>query len=253
MTPFWLDHLLVVVLSVFFPIRAATFVFRRLSRAPLEHVAGVRRTLYLQAIALQWGLSTVALALWLMRERSARALGLEPRAPGPLLAGLVGAVVIAGAFWFIRRRVRAEPEALDRTLEKLHHIERMLPHTRPEKRLFHVVAITAGICEELLYRGYLLWYLAHWFAAIPAVVVSSAIFGLGHSYQGPRGIVTTTLVGLVMATIYLASGALWPAMAVHAIIDMHAGELAYAALDRPRTSTVNPDVGGIAERAEEPS
>jgi membrane protease YdiL (CAAX protease family) len=233
LTPFWLDHLMVVVLSVFFPLRAATFGYRRLVLAPIEQVTEVRRSLYYQAIALQWGLSTIALTIWLLRGRRAIALGLEPRDLSSVVWGMVGATVIGITFWIVRRRVRRDHEALDRVLQKLGHIDRMLPHTQREKSIFHLVAFTAGVCEELLYRGYLIWYFTHWLDVAPAVIVSSVIFGIGHSYQGLKGILTTTLVGAVMALIYLTSGSLWPAMAVHAIVDMHAGELAYAALSRP--------------------
>src|SRR6187399_2051703 len=111
LTPFWLDHLMVVVLTVFFPIRAATFGYRRLVLAPAEHVADLRRALYFQAIALQWGLVALALAVWLIAGRSAMALGLAPRDPRNLLWGLLGALVIAAAFWFVRTRVRRDPEA----------------------------------------------------------------------------------------------------------------------------------------------
>lgn len=241
MTPFWLDHLMVVVLTVFFPIRAATFGYRRLVLAPAEHVADMRRALYFQAIALQWALTALALTIWLMAGRSAMALGLEPREPRNVLWGLLGAAVIAAAFWFVRTRVRRDPEALERVLQKLGHIERMLPRSMEEKRIFHFVALTAGVCEELLYRGYLIWYLSRWIDVVPAVIVSSVIFGIGHSYQGVKGIITTTLVGGVMALIYLTAGSLWPAMAVHAIIDMHAGELAHAALNRPIPATPEPE------------
>ncbi len=232
MTPFWLDHLLVAVLAVFFPIRAATFGYRRLAQAPLEQVQGMRRALYFQAIAIQWALSALMLGLWLARGRSAFALGLAPRDGAGLWWGLMGAAIMGIGLWFVRSRVRRDPEALERTLHKLGHIERMLPRTPSERRSFRAVALTAGICEELLYRGYLLWYLVRWLDVVPAVALSSLIFGIGHSYQGVKGIVTTGLVGVLMAAIYLISGSLWPAMAVHALIDMHAGDLAYAALSR---------------------
>jgi membrane protease YdiL (CAAX protease family) len=230
--PFALDHLLVVVLAVFFPIRAATFGFRRLTLAAPEHVADVRRALYLQAITLQWALSAVTLAIWLASGRSAAALGLAPRDARLLLWGLLGAAVIALAFRLVRDRVRRDPEALERVVARLRHIERMLPRTRGEKRMFHVVSLTAGVCEELLYRGYMLWYLGNWLPLAPAVIVSSLIFGVGHSYQGMKGVLATALVGAAMALIYLSTGSLWPAMAVHAIVDMHAGELTYSALAR---------------------
>ena len=240
MTPFWLDHLLVVVLAVFFPIRAGTFGYRRLTLAPLERVADVRRSLYLQAIALQWGLSALALWIWWWRERSAATLGLEPRTVVGTGWGLVGAGLVGIGLWIVRMRARRDPDALERTLERLRHLERMLPHTIRERNHFYLVSLTAGICEELLYRGYMLWYLGHWLDTIPAVAVASLIFGVGHAYQGWKGIITTGLVGAVMAIVYLGSGSLWPAMALHAVIDMHAGSLAYAALSRGAVPSAEP-------------
>jgi membrane protease YdiL (CAAX protease family) len=232
LTPFWLDHLLVVVLAVFFPIRASTFGFRRLTLAPPDRVADMRRSLYLQAMAVQWGLSALTLGIWWWRRRSATALGLEPQSTNQLGWGLVVAGTVAIAFWIFRMRIGRDPAALDRMQERFRHLERMLPHTLRERNLFYLVSLTAGICEELLYRGYLLWYLAHWLDTIPAVAVASLIFGIGHAYQGWKGILTTAVVGAVMAIVYLGSGSLWPAMAIHAIIDMHAGSLAHAALSR---------------------
>ena len=58
------------MLSSFFPIRAATFGYRRLVLAPVEQITEVRQALYFQAIALQWGLSALMLSVWWMRGRS---------------------------------------------------------------------------------------------------------------------------------------------------------------------------------------
>jgi membrane protease YdiL (CAAX protease family) len=227
-----LDHLLFVVLAVLFPIRASTFGYRRLTTAPLERVTDVRHSLYRQAILIQWALAASVVLLWILTRRSWKVLGLAPRGwIGPVI-GLALVIVIAFALAQVRARARRDPEILERYRDKLRHLERMLPHTPGELRAFHVVSWTAGICEELLYRGYLLWYLGHWMG-MPAVAVSSLLFGIGHSYQGWRGIVTTTLVGVVMALIYLGAGSLWPAMALHALIDIHSGSIAYSALTAP--------------------
>src|SRR6185369_7996188 len=172
LTPFWIDHVLVAVLAVFFPLRAGTFGYRRLVMAPAARVPDVRRALYLQAIALQWGFSALMLGIWWGRGRSAAVLGLEPRSEGNLIAGLLGAGLVGLAFWVIRLRLRRDPDARQHTLEKLRHLERMLPHTPGERNLFYVVSLTAGVCEELLYRGYMLWYLGNWLGTIPAVIVA---------------------------------------------------------------------------------
>jgi membrane protease YdiL (CAAX protease family) len=90
------------------------------------------------------------------------------------------------------------------------------------------VSFTAGVCEELLFRGWLLWYFAE-FAPYPvAIALSLASFGLGHAYQGVRGIVLTTLLGAVLLAIYLVAGTIWPAMLFHAAFDAANGLLGYA-------------------------
>ena len=60
------------------------------------------------------------------------------------------------------RTVAASPDAqatLRKQIESQPNVRMILPATVREARVFTGVSITAGICEELLYRGYLLWYL----------------------------------------------------------------------------------------------
>ncbi len=83
----------------------------------------------------------------------------------------------------------------------------------------------AALGEELVFRGYLMNRLAELFggtrgAWMIALVVSSALFGLVHLYQGWSGVVATGLMGLTFALAYLASGRnLWSAILAHGISD----------------------------------
>lgn len=74
-------------------------------------------------------------------------------------------------------------------------------------------------------RGYLMAYIDHFFGLAAAVVVSSLVFGLGHLYQGLPGVLKTTVVGLVVAGLYVLSGSLWLPMLLHAFVDLNAGFL----------------------------
>jgi membrane protease YdiL (CAAX protease family) len=99
----------------------------------------------------------------------------------------------------------------------------VLPRTATERRLFTVVGVTAGICEEWLYRGFFLAVVAAVGGGLPTgvlVVVAAVAFGLAHAYQGPAGIVTTGLLGGVMAAIYLQTGSLLLPVLLHAVIDL---------------------------------
>jgi hypothetical protein len=131
-----------------------------------------------------------------------------------------------------RRKALRDDEALLRLRRRMRNIERMMPRTQDELRWFGRLALTAGICEELLYRGYLLWYLTSWMPVVPAVLVASAVFGFGHAYQGPRGIAVTALIGVFMCAIYLLTGSLIACMLIHALTDLYAGHTAHAAFSR---------------------
>ncbi len=85
------------------------------------------------------------------------------------------------------------------------------------------MSVTAGCCEELLYRGFLIWYLNHWCPPVISLLLSCTAFGLAHYYQGLSGILKTGIVGLLMGFVYLLTETLlWPALA-HVLIDLGAG------------------------------
>ena len=85
--------------------------------------------------------------------------------------------------------------------------------------------ITAAFGEEMIVRGYVLNRLAHLMGGHRlawgmALVLSSALFGMGHFYQGWSGILLTGGIGLAMGGVYLATGRnLWVPIIAHGLID----------------------------------
>jgi membrane protease YdiL (CAAX protease family) len=106
---------------------------------------------------------------------------------------------------------------------QLRPVAALLPRTATERRWFALLAITAGVCEEVLYRGFALAAL-RWAASDigkPALIVASAAaFGLAHLYQGRMGVVLTGLVGAYFAWITISTGTLVPVIALHALLDL---------------------------------
>jgi len=97
----------------------------------------------------------------------------------------------------------------------------LLPSSRMEK-LWAVffVAPTAALCEEFLYRGYLMTQLSQWFHSVPwAWGVSSAAFGLAHIYQRLNGMLRAALLGALLAYPVVRLGSIYPSMAAHFLID----------------------------------
>ena len=102
--------------------------------------------------------------------------------------------------------------------------ERILPQSRAEMFPFLALAVTAGICEEFLYRGFALAAFAR--AGLPVwavVLVSSALFGLAHLYQGRGGLVGTMILGTLFGVARIAYDSVVPVMVWHMTVDVVAG------------------------------
>jgi membrane protease YdiL (CAAX protease family) len=234
------DHALFVILALLFPIRAGLFGYRKLRNAAPEDVPRVRRRLYRGVVITQWSLLALALILWFGQGRELPALGIRLPFTWAVASGLVMALVAWFALSRQREQLARDAEGLARVRARLLHVERLLPRSVEERRWFDRVSVTAGVCEEVLYRGFMIWYFEHWMGWIAAVCAAAAVFGWSHIYQGVRGIFTTGLVGLLFGFLYVAMGSLIPVMALHAIVDIHSGRLGYAAFTAPSPMPAEP-------------
>ncbi len=183
-----------------------------------------RLLLYTQAVVVGFVLCGLALV-------TARARGVElfPRAdlrPGDLLAGLS---LLGLAVGTIPLRWKYLPEAGRRRLAGL------VPGTGPERALWLLVCLSAGVCEEIVYRGVffsLARGLAHnwWVAAL----VTGVVFALGHMVQGLQSAALVQLFALGFQGLVWLTGDLYVAMAVHFLYDLAAG-IIYGGLGRSVT------------------
>ncbi len=223
------DHLAVVFLVVVYPIWG--YVYLRKRRALID--AGkteLRATIYRRIIGEEWVMALVLLGIWFALGRSGAAIGLVPQV-GPLVwagygfATLICAVLLLQAWSIIR-----SPKNRALMRDTLGPLSYLLPHTRGERRTFEVMSVTAGVCEEVIFRGFLIAYLIAAFGAPfwVAAVLSSIVFGLAHAYQGPAGIPRTALAGGSLAWLYGMTGSLWAPMIAHAVMDITSGRIAFA-------------------------
>jgi len=182
-----------------------------------------RLSLYASTIAFQWlAVAVVAWRAW-AHGFTALQLGLVyPHRIRILAASIAGAATIATLQWLNLRRVGRIPVEARGAIQVL--AERILPQSAVELLPYLALAITAGLCEEFLYRGFAMAVLTRvGFSDWAVVVVSSALFGLAHSYQGRGGIVMTLFVGLILAMSRIVYGSLVPAIFWHSAVDVVAG------------------------------
>lgn len=182
-----------------------------------------RILLYLTSMATQW--IVAALIAWraFARGFSFAALGLKlTPLPDLLVAGILGAALIGLAHWFNLRRVSQSNNPAAARLKSL--AAKIFPRSNGETAIFCALAVTAGICEEFLYRGFVFGALSH--ASVPTwtvLLISSVMFGLAHAYQGRGGILGTMILGAVFGSVRILYDSLIPVVFWHTAVDIVAG------------------------------
>ena len=119
-----------------------------------------------------------------------------------------------------KHREKIKMEMLKSGNELMYNV--ILPHTIKEKKYFFGIALTAGICEETIFRGFLFFILQTLFPGLSIVfimVMASVLFGIGHLYQGIGGVIKTAITGALLCCLYVVTNSLFLGMILHFIID----------------------------------
>lgn len=195
--------------------------YRRLLESVATHPEARLRH-YRRALIGEWSASAAVVLVGLLAGRGAASIGLglgpHPAAEAAVVAEV--AIVLGVSALVFRFGGSGIRDALRRQAKGF---TALLPIGRRERLVFAAVAVTAGVCEELIYRGFGIAYLRWLWPTAPRsalIVIAAAAFGAGHLYQRFRGIALTGLVGAYLAWLVLSTGSLLPAMVIHALIDL---------------------------------
>jgi len=96
-----------------------------------------------------------------------------------------------------------------------------LPVTRPERLMWMALSVTAGICEEAIFRGYLQRQISSIArSATVGVFASAALFGIAHAYLGARKMLAMATFGALFGGLALWRQSLRPGILAHAWHDI---------------------------------
>jgi membrane protease YdiL (CAAX protease family) len=249
-----LSFMIDILLVVYILYETLRFIprYRQVKQAIAAGDLQARIRLYYQALFFEWVSALLALL----------ALGFDPQKLNPkflalsnsswlrallanreFLRGLIPGVVVGvviGMAAFIVARIKsnrrvgilaAEKPVLWRRL--LPDFTALLPTTVRERYLWAAVALSAGICEELVFRGWLLTTLQNsiGLGATASFIAAAMIFGMAHAYQGATGVLLTTFAGAFFCLLYVGTGSLVIPIVLHVLIDVR-----FAFLPAPRST-----------------
>jgi uncharacterized protein len=217
----WDFWLIFFILAILIPWRGRVRLQRLLARPSMT--IKEKLALYGSTIVFQWILAGLVAWRAFARGLTVNELGVASPITAQLLFWtILGAVLLASFQWFNLRRVGRMTGSVPDFMRKL--AERVLPRAPLEFGPYAALAVTAGVCEEFLYRGFVMAALSR-VGLFPwaVVLISSLLFGFAHTYQGRSGVVGTSLMGLVFGVAREALQSLGPVMLWHSVVDLAAG------------------------------
>lgn len=193
--------------------------FYRMLKKQLNIEATARILFYRTQLLWEWSWVVVLVVIAIPIPEPLKWMGLT-------LPNQIGWIILAALLLGIGLSsvlLRRNPGAMAAMQRSLEATSILLPSTPRERKWFAATAITAGICEELLYRGFLMHYLPSTFPTLDWLTVSilsGIIYGLSRAYQGMKGILQTALTGFSFAIVFYLGGSLLPAMVFHALAEL---------------------------------
>ncbi|MDE3721537.1 CPBP family glutamic-type intramembrane protease [Nocardiopsis sp. N85] len=258
---FSLAGTLLTVLLLFFAAFGEPYLGRRAfawlsRRRDTDAKALVRVHSVTMGVHALWGV-LVMVVLFTSPQVTAADLGLRlPHAVGPVVGGALGGLIALGVLWVMVNGLPAQikdrlpKRALDRPKKgkrgggrraaadrpvSLPEPERdrwlLIPYTRNERSAAIGVAVTGGLCAELLYRGLFIVLVTS--MGVPlwvGAVLSVLLFAVAYLYQGWWGLVSAGASGTLFVVLYLGTGSLWIPVLVHIALNLRSLAFPPAAL-----------------------
>ena len=228
-----LQHILFLLLGVILPgvLFVASYRRRKAGNGPAYWSQRMKHRLYYGNGALLWIMALVVLAVWYFTDGDLTRIGLGwGNTPYDLTAVLllVGFITL---YLFDLYREAGNREGREETRREFRKMG-FLPASATQFLNFIFLAVAAGVCEEVIYRGFMVTYLREVLGTTPlataAVLIIPAIsFGLGHFYQGGRAVLKIILMAILFGFFYLRTGTLWPLMLLHTAIDIVGGLMSW--------------------------
>lgn len=178
---------------------------------------GMRIFLLITTIIFQWVIFSLNYLAVYLEGTGLRGVGLKRIRPLDFAWGgsffLAALLILSGLAWVMAQF----------GLELSGETAFLIP-TDPVGRIVWVlVSFTAGFCEEVAFRGYLMTRIRLLIGAqtwVLPTLISSVLFGLCHAYQGLPGMILIGVYGVMFSLLYIRTGTLWPCVIAHFFQDV---------------------------------
>jgi len=203
--------LVLIFVAVIFPL--ANIIFSDDPTSLLRSLTEeTRMILFIATIIVQWFIFTLIFGASYMENTGLKGLGFKRIR----LVDFFWAAAFFGAAALILSGLAWVMEQLG--MPMLGEIKFLIPQDTSGRIVWVVLSLTAGICEETAFRGYLMTRLRlvggfkSWL--IPTIV-SAMVFGSLHAYQGLPGVILISVYGAMFSLLFIYTRSIWPCIIAH--------------------------------------
>ena len=228
--PAFTDYLLALVFGVIIP-----FASGIRSAAAFEQMQGsfdsaTKRKFYLGNSFFLFIIGLIIVAVWWLYDRPFSELGFTaPQAKEFYVPWWLSGLFIVLYLMDIVFSVRNKDE-LEKTKEQMQDKTPFMPSKWKEMPAYIVMCLAAGVCEEIVYRGFMVNFFKYWMKDISsvgtwAVIIPAALFSFAHYYQGAKAVFKILVLSLLFGMIFWHSGSLYVVIILHFLVDLISGIL----------------------------
>lgn len=219
----WFDHIFALLVLVIIP--AMSLRSDKMSLEMVEALPPKKHLFYTNGLMLLIG-ALLVITSWNVSNKPWAMLGFDFIKNDPLVWILCLAILV---FYFGDILYGYfDKNYMNSRMEELQYI---VPLNWEEFKPYIFLAFSAGICEEIVFRGFLVTYISHHFAHLDyglwlAIIIPALVFSLSHLYQGWWAVLKIFIISMLFGAIFIYSGSLILVIAIHITIDLVSGTFA---------------------------
>lgn len=218
----WFDHIVFLLAGIIFPLFSLSA--GRMTSEDTSHLnLPPKKYIYLHNALMMITITLVLVTSWNFTKKPWNLLGFKlPEWSGIAIisTGILLAIYIFDLlFTYINRKKAAE---------ELDDLSSIIPTNWNEYRYFVSIAFSAGICEEIIFRGFMISYIMAFLPIMPmvsiaAILIPAISFSISHMYQGWKAVAKIGIIACLFGVIFFETGSLIPVMIIHTAIDLISG------------------------------
>lgn len=226
--PLWADHILAFVFGIAIPFYAAYKRPKDLSGRHFE--SHQKKTIYLANSLSLFLMALVIIIVWLLFKRPLSELGFKQ-------------INTINSWWWLTLlfvmlytidtwvAIRSK-ENLEKTFNDRKNKTPFMPTKLQELPLYFLMCLSAGVFEEIIFRGFLVTYFMYLLSDIVsgemwAVFLPAIVFSVAHYYQGSKAVLKILILSVLFGYIFILSDSLLIVMLLHFLVDAVGGLLTF--------------------------